>query len=115
MNDNMTQIKFTIESDIVATFKARCTSKGVSMTSVIRQWMSARQPTREVKATVLSRPKRRKAVVEIIGLLNEILEMEEQYRDSIPEQFAQRHEWSGHACEHLAEAIEYLEEAFTPS
>ena len=68
-----------------------------------------------MKATVLSRQKRRKPVVEIIGLLNEILEMEEQYRDSIPEQFAQRHEWSGHACEHLAEAIEYLEEAFTPS
>ena len=114
MTDKMTQIKFTIESDIVAAFKTRCTSKGVSMTSVIRQWMSARQPTKEVKATVLSRPKRRKTVVELIVLLNEILEMEEQYRDSIPEQFTQRLEWSEHACEHLAEAIACLEEAFAP-
>ena len=114
MTDKTTQIKFTIESDIVATFKARCTSKGVSMTSVIRQWMSARQPTREVKAPIPSRPKRRRAVAEIIGLLNEILEMEEQYRDSIPEQFTQRLEWSEHACEHLAEAIAYLEDAFAP-
>ena len=114
MPDRMTQIKFTIESDIVAAFKSRCTSKGVSMTSVVRKWMSARQPTKEVKSAAPSRPKRRKAVVEIIGLLNELLEMEEQYRDSIPEQFTQRYEWSEHACACLSEAIDCLEQAFSP-
>jgi hypothetical protein len=114
MQDRMTQIKFTIDSDIVSTFKARCAAKGISMTSVVRQWMRTIKPTSVVKSTVLSRPKRRIAVVEIIGLLNDILEMEEQYRDSIPEQFAQRYEYSDHACEHLAEAIDCLREAFTP-
>jgi hypothetical protein len=110
----MTQIKFTIESDIVSAFKARCTSKGVSMTAVIRKWMSNLQPTIEVGRGACTRSKRRKAVVEIVGLLSEVLEMEEQYRDSIPEQFTQRYEWADHACEHISEAIAALEEAFCP-
>lgn len=114
MDRETTQIKFTIESDVVATFKMRCVAKGVSMTSVIRRWMSVCEPTRDVNATVPTRPRRRKAVAEIIGLLNEILDMEEHYRDSIPEQFTQRYEWSEHACEHLAEAIDCLEQAFAP-
>ena len=108
-----TQIKFTIETDIVSSFKARCASDGVSMTSVIRQWMgSAQRVKNDVKIKTLTRPQRRKAVFEIIGLLNEVLEMESQYRDSIPEQFTQRHELSELTCEQLAEAITCLEEAF---
>jgi len=39
INKAMTQVKFTIKSDVVAGFKARCASKGVSMTSAVRQWM----------------------------------------------------------------------------
>jgi len=52
--------------------------------------------------------------MKVIAQLDGILELEEQYRDSIPEQFTQRHEWSDHACEHLAEAIDNLREAFAP-
>jgi len=114
MKDMMTQIKFTMESSIVAEFKAKCIAGGVSMTSVIRQWMCTRQPTKGTEAKPLTRPKRRIAVTKIIALLVEILAMEEQYRDSIPEQFAQRYEWSEHACEHLAEAIDNLRDAFSP-
>ena len=108
----MTQIKFTIESEIVSAFKARCEADGISMASVIRQWMSARQPEKGVKIKAGTRPMRRKAIAEIIVLLNEILENEEQYRDSIPEQFSQRQELSDRACEQLTEAINSLEEAF---
>ena len=114
MPNKMTQIKFSIDSDIVSVFKARCSSKGISMTSVIRDWMIDRQPTGIIKPHTLSRPKRRRAVAEIIGLLEDVLEREEQYRDSIPEQFAQRYEWSDHACEHIAEAVDSLREAFNP-
>jgi len=114
MPGKTTQIKFTIDSDIVAAFKAKCRASGVSMTSVIRQWMIVRQPTKDVEQKPLTRPKRRMAVMKIIALLDEILEMEEQYRDSIPEQFAQRYEWSEHACDHLAEAIGNLRDAFAP-
>jgi len=112
MADTMTQIKFTIETDIVSSFKTQCASDGVSMTSVIRQWMNSQRPTKEVRLKTLTRPQRRKAVTVIVGLLNEVLEMESQYRDSIPEQFTQRYEMSDQTCEQLAEAISSLEEAF---
>ena len=114
MPNKMTQIKFTIDSDIVASFKANCMAGGVSMTSVIRQWMCTRQPTKDVEPKPLTRPKRRIAVMKIIALLSEILEMEERYRDSIPEQFVQRYEWSEHTCDYIVEAIDNLRAAFTP-
>jgi esterase/lipase len=112
MSKQMTQIKFTINSDIVAAFKARCASTGASMTSVIREWISTQRAIKDLVPKIHTRPQRRKAVSEIIVLLNEIYEMEEQYRDSIPEQFAQRYEQSDHTCEQLADAISLLEEAF---
>jgi len=112
MAKQMTQIKFTIESEIVSAFKARCEADGISMASVVRQWMAARRPTKGVKAKIDTRPMRRKAVADIITLLNDILENEEQYRDSIPEQFSQRQELSERTCEQLAEGINSLEEAF---
>lgn len=112
MPKEMTQVKFTIESDIVSAFKERCIGEGVSMTSAIRQWMKTRQPIREVKTNTLTRPHRRRAVLEIIGLLNSIMETESDYRDCIPEQFSQRYEDADRACELLAEAIACLEDAF---
>ena len=114
MPNKTTQIKFTIDSDIVAAFKAECMAGGVSMTSIIRRWMCTRQPIKDMEQKPLTRPKRRIAVLKIIALLDEILEMEEQYRDAIPEQFTQRYEWSEHACDHLAEAIGNLQDAFAP-
>ena len=114
MGSMMTQVKFTIEADIVSAFKAGCASKGVSMTAVVRKWMNDLQPARDVNRGTLSRPKRRKAVAEVVELLNEVLETEEQYRDSIPEQFTQRYEVADHACERISEAIAALEEAFCP-
>jgi len=114
MTDGMTQIKFTIKSDVVSMFKAKCASNGVSMTSVVRKWMTGRQPGRFTEFAISSRPERRKGVVFIISLLNEILKMEESYRDSIPEPFAQRYESSDNTCDYLAEAIVCLEEAFAP-
>ena len=108
----MTQVKFTIESDIVSTFKARCAAEGVSMTSVIRRWMETRQPVKDIKAKLSTRSGRKNAVTEHISLLNAVLEHEEQYRDLIPEQFAQRYETADHACGQLEEAIGLLEDAY---
>jgi len=112
MPNAMTQIKFTIDIDTVSAFKARCANEGVSMTSVIRQLMKTCQPTRDAKTKMSSRPLRKKAVSEIVGMLNGILDMEELYRANIPEQFAQRHEAADHSCEQLSEAIACLEDAF---
>ena len=107
-----TQIKFTIDAAIVAAFKNKCAREGASMTSVIRDFMIGAHPSRGNNINASSRPLRRKAVSEIIEVLNEIENMEEQYRDAIPEQFAQRYETADAACGFLAEAIAYLEEAY---
>ena len=112
MANTMEQIKFTIESDIVSAFKTRCKLEGVTMTSVIRQYMKTSQPAKEAKIKTDTRPLRRKAVSEIISLLNGIMQMEEQYRDNIPEQFESRYESADQACEQLSQAISCLEDAF---
>ena len=81
------------------------------MTSVIRQWMETRQPTKNTNTKILTRPQRRKTVIKCIALLTDVLEKEEEYRDLIPEQFNQRYETADHFCEKVAEAIECLEDA----
>jgi len=111
-NAKMVQVKFTIDSDIVSAFKSKCMQEGVSMASQVRQFMEAGQPVKGIKTDALTRPLRRKAVRDIIDALNNIMAMEERYRDAIPEQFEQRHEAADRACEQLAEAIVCLEEAF---
>jgi len=112
MSNTMTQAKFTIESAIVSAFKARCEREKVSMTSIIRQYMITCQPMRAVKTKALTRPLRRKAVMDIIDRLNNIMELEMEYRDNIPESFSQRYDEADNACNQLEEAISRLEEAF---
>ena len=112
MSRTMTQVKFSIEADVVSAFKAQCASEGVSMASTICRWMKTGQPIKAVKIKMDTRRHRRKAVTEILGLLNAILEEESRYRDNIPEQFEQRVESADHACDHLSDAISSLEEAF---
>jgi len=112
MSKSTTQVKFTIESEIVSTFRARCACEGTSMTCVIAQWMKAGHPIKPIKVRTETRPHRREAVLEIIRLLNTIQESEAEYRDSIPEQFEHRQEAAEHACDQLAEALSSLEEAY---
>jgi uncharacterized protein (DUF4415 family) len=112
MSKEMTQVKFTIEAEIVSAFKARCEGEGVKMTAEIRRFMQTHSPNREIKVKTLTRPQRKKTAREVICILNIVLGSEEGYRDRIPEEFTQRYEAAEHACEQLAEAIAYLEEAF---
>ena len=113
MAKTMTQVKFTIDADIVSTFKARCKSQGVSMASVINQFMKTCKPNHEsTKINLQTRPMRRKAAMETLDILSELLALEEQYRDSIPEQFTQRYDAADHACVQIANAIGSLEDAF---
>jgi len=112
MNRDMTQIKFTIDADIVSAFKNRCAAEGVSMASVVRAWMITGNPEKTPKIKIETRPHRKKAILEIISMLSNILESESDYRDRIPEQFEQRHEASDHSCDSLEQAIACLEEAY---
>jgi hypothetical protein len=106
------QVKFTIENDVLAAFKAGCESERVSMTAVIRQWMTVGSPPLVTTISVSTRPQRRKAVLNMIGTLNTILQAEADYRDNIPEQFEQRYEAADYACEKIEEAVSCLEDAF---
>ena len=112
MADSMVQIKFTISSDIVSAFKARCVSEGVSMASVVSQFMKFSRPAKCARIKTDTRPLRKKAVMEIIGLLEDILQKESDYRDNIPDQFQSRYEMADQFCEQLSQAISCLEDAF---
>ena len=74
MSDAMVQVKFTIDSDTVSAFKARCASEVVSMASVICQFMKASQPAKVVKFGTDTRPQRKKAILAIIGMLDSIMQ-----------------------------------------
>jgi len=108
----MTQVKFTLEAGIVSAFKARCAAEGASMASVIRHWMTIGQPTKAAKMKTSTRPLRRKAVSEVICVLEKVLQEEEEYRDAIPEVFQTRRDTADLACEELEEAINCLITAF---
>jgi len=112
LSKSVQQIKFTIDSDIVSSFRARCALAGVSMASVISQLMKTCQPTKAAEIKIDTRPHRKKAALEYIGSLEDLLQAEEQYRDAIPEQFELRYETADHSCEQLAQAISILEDAY---
>ena len=112
MDKTMTQMKFTVESGIAAAFKARCVSEGVSMASVISQFMKTGKPARTVNVRTDTRPHRKEAVSAYIGFLEDVMDKESQYRDAIPEQFTSRMETADYTCERLSEAISSLQEAY---
>jgi len=112
MEKKMTQVKFTIESGIVAAFKARCASEGVSMAAAARQWMKGPPLAKASMPNIDTRPHRRKTALEITALLESVLQAEQDYRDAIPEAFQSRRESAECACDGLERAIECLENAF---
>jgi len=112
MSKELTQVKFTIDSEIVSSFKSQCASEGVSMASVICRAMVTCKPNRNMELNLDTRPFRRKSLLKIIGMLEELLKKEEEYRDAIPEQFESRYEAAEQACNQLSEAITSLQEAY---
>jgi hypothetical protein len=112
MSNAKIQMKFKIDPEVANAFKIKCSAECVSMSSVVQGWMNYNHQIKDVNVKYVTRPQRRKAVMEILLLLNSVLENEEQYRDSIPEQFAQRYEIADHSCGMMTEAIAILEEAF---
>ena len=108
----MVQVKFTIESGVVSSFKAQCAAEGVSMAAVACKWMESSHPAKVSKAKNDTRPSRKKTERGTIALLKDVLQNEENYRDAIPETFQARFEASVQSCEQLSQAISCLEEAF---
>ncbi|MDR2711954.1 MAG: hypothetical protein LBB91_02435 [Clostridiales bacterium] len=112
MPNTKVQVKFTIDSDVVANFKEHCKSLDLSMTSVVCQYMRIPLPMKTAGIEIDNRRNRKKAVKIIIGFVDSILKSEATYRDAIPEQFEQRYEAADNSCELLEEAISCLKDAF---
>ena len=85
---NYTQFKVSVDSQIAAAFKSACLSSGVSMASVISQYMAkyGDAPAKNSSAPSLSTKRQRRAAIgKAILQLQQILRSEESYRDRIPE------------------------------
>ena len=86
-NLGLTQVKVSVDSRIAAAFKASCLSSGVSMASVLSQYMAkyCGVSSKNGSAAPLSNKRqRRAAIAKVILQLLHILRSEEAYRDRIP-------------------------------
>ena len=116
--DAHAQIKICVKSEIAAGFKSKCIADGVSMASRIIGFMETEvgRPTLKKTATdaVFTRGQRRKAIKNILDLLDKILVMETLYMDNIPENLQNSivYERAEQAISSLEDAISLLNDAY---
>ena len=112
------QLKLSVNTDLAAEFKVACADKGISMASVLSEFMAdyCQMP---LKAPTTGKPfdtrrKRRNAVKNIIAQLEQLVLAEESYRDNIPEnlQGSMRYDAAQQSLDQLQEAVGLLEEAY---
>jgi hypothetical protein len=87
-NLEYTQLKVSVPSQIAAAFKSSCSTSGVSMASVLSQYMakySAAPHKNTSTPSLATKRQRRTAIEKVITQLQYILHSEESYRDRIPE------------------------------
>jgi hypothetical protein len=81
------QVKFSIEPELAAAFKAKCESEGVSMASEISRFMSQKtgvsRCARSIKDPYVTRPQRRKALQALLNELESIKDAEQSYCEAI--------------------------------
>ena len=86
--DQPAQVKVSVDAQIAAAFKQACLSSGVSMASVLSDYMAKFSRTAQTKnsaANLSMKRQRRTAVVKVIAQLQLILDSEQSYMDCIPE------------------------------
>jgi len=86
-NSNYTQVKVSVPSQVAAAFKSSCLNSGVSMASVLSQYMANYSAASNKNGSVPSlstKRQRRAAIAKVILQLQHILRSEEYYRDRIP-------------------------------
>jgi len=117
---NYTQVKISVGKNIASTFKAACTAAGVSMASVLSQFMAEYgavqvMPKSSSKAAADSstptKKKRDKAILEAISQLKWACEAEGQSMENIPDNLrgAGNYETSEERIARMEEAIDILE------
>ena len=113
------QLKISVETNLVESFKAACINADVSMTAEISKFMAARantllEPAAKAAARYDTRRKRRRCVGAIVPLLESIRQHEEDYLARIPDnlQSGQAYENAELTIDNLEQAIDLLKEAY---
>ena len=113
-----TQVKVSVPKEVAAAFKARCFKMGVSMASEIIRFMSGRpntaRPEKNSAGAYTTRQLRRKALNNVIAMIQAIMDAEQNYMDNIPEnlQNSTLHDAAEQTVSALDEAMGILCEAF---
>ena len=112
---NYTQIKAYINPELASKFKSICKAAGVSVNSVLTQFIAnhcAEQTHKKVTADPLStKKKRRNKLHHLIDELKQIRDTQQNANDNVPDNFrdSEAFEVSEESVEKLDEAIEILE------
>jgi hypothetical protein len=108
-----TQVKFYVLKDLASGFKSTCTTRAVSMASVLSKHMadfcSLSLPIKQSN-DLSTLPKRRRRIQMLIHELELVLDAEQTYQENIPESFSSRIEASEERISSLEEAISQLSE-----
>jgi antitoxin component of RelBE/YafQ-DinJ toxin-antitoxin module len=111
------QLKISVEPELADSFKLVCAADGISMSGGITGFMERCVGEKHVRihqARLTARRHRRKAVRDVIALLNAAAQAEETYRDNIPDnlQGGEAYESADVAVAAIEEAAAILEGAF---
>jgi len=114
-NTENTQIKVTVEPAIAAAFKSCCIDNGVSMASILSDYMrkySGMTQSNTSSGSLSTRRQRRTEIAKVIQRLKKVLESEQKYISRIPEnlQCSVVYETAEQWANILEETIELLSE-----
>jgi len=110
-----TQVKVSVGPELAESFKSTCARSGLSMASVLSDFMAGycRAAVNSRTAGLATRRQRRAVVKRIIGQLELVIDAETCYRDSIPAnlQGSSVYEAADEAVSLMEEAAELLASA----
>lgn len=113
------QVKVWADQEIAAAFKAACAKSGVSMAQELSRFMAERAEilgyiNNKNEGRTKNRQWRRKEVGKFIQALEEILDLEETYKNNVPENLQNGPAYldAEETIEALERAIDILREAF---
>ncbi len=113
---NYTQVKVSVKPEIAETFRNRCRAGGVSMAGELSRFMSGetQKPSKNPAPSYGTRQRRRKALADLIRLLQAIYDAESAYMDNIPVnlQNSQVYESAERAVTAFNDALDILREAY---
>ena len=120
-DDHYIQIKVSVKPEIATAFKISCKDNGVSMASILSQFMSEYSNLSQTKSakkiiheSTSTRGRRRQSIKTLIQKIELIRDAEAQYLDNIPENLkgSKRFDAADESVSVLDEVIELLETAY---